>query len=160
VISQGARLVVLSQPGAGDAAVARVLSAQLPEAAVGVGLERPGLDGARVSVGDAERALALAVDDPVVVFGAAWPWALVARELDRVRPLVEGAVRTARDHGHLAEAVLAYADTGSIADTGRRLGVHANTVTYRLDRWAELTGWDARGFEGLLRSVIALRLAR
>jgi len=159
VISQGARLVVLSQAGEDEGAVATVLGSRLPEASVGVGLERVGLDGARLSVGDAERALGLTDAPRVVDFASVWPWALLARELDRVKPLLDLAVRTARDHQHLADAVDAYARTGSIADAGRRLGVHPNTVTYRLERWTELTGWDPRDFDGLLRSTIALRLA-
>lgn len=157
VIAQGARLVVLAQ-GDDPAIVTDVLVTHLPEASVGVGLARPGLDGARLSVGDAERALALTAEPRVVDFRGVWPWALLARDVERVHPLVEPARRVAQDHAHLAEAVLAYARSGSIADAGRRLEVHPNTVTYRLDRWAELTGWDPRGFDGLLRSVIALRL--
>ena len=157
VIAQGARLVVLSQED-DPAAVEELLTTHLPEATIGVGLERGALDGARLSVGDAERALALTDKARVIEFETVWPWALLARELDRVQPLTDAARRTARDHEHLAEAVLAYARGGSIADAGRALGVHPNTVTYRLERWAELSGWDARDFDGLLRSVIALRL--
>ena len=157
VISQGARLVVLSQ-GDDPGAVAQVLTTHLPEATIGVGLERGGLDGARLSVGDAERALALTERPRVIEFDQVWPWALLARELDRAQPLTDAARRAARDHEHLAEAVLAYARGGSIADAGRALGVHPNTITYRLERWHELSGWDPRDFDGLLRSVIALRL--
>ena len=157
VISQGARLVVLSQ-GADETVLGSLLSDHLPEATIGVGLERGGLDGARLSVGDAERALALTTRARVIAFEQVWPWALLARELDRAQPLMDGARRTARDHPHLAEAVQAYAFNGSIAEAGRALGVHPNTVTYRLERWSELSGWDVRHFGGLLRSVIALRL--
>ncbi len=158
VISHGVRLVVLAQRDDPDR-VANVLREQLPEASIGVGLERAGLDGARLSVGDAERAVAMASRPGVVEFERHWPWALVHREIDRVAPLVAEAQRVARDHAHLADAVLAYARSGSVAEAGRQLDVHPNTVTYRLDRWAQLTGWDPRGFEGLLRSVIGLRLA-
>lgn len=157
VISQGARLVVLSQHG-DEAPVEQVLTDQLPEATIGVGLVRDGLDGARLSIGDAERALALTTRPRVIVFEQVWPWALLARDLDRAQPLLDTARRTARAHPHLAEAVTAYASSGSIADAGRSLGVHPNTITYRLERWAELSGWDARNFDELLRSVIALRL--
>lgn len=157
VISQGARLVVLAQDD-DAAAVERVLAAQLPEATIGVGLERGGLDGARLSVGDAERAVALTDQPRVIEFDRVWPWALLARDLDRAQPLMAAALRTARDHPHLADAVLAYARNGSIAHAGRALGIHPNTITYRLERWSELSGWDPRDFDGLLRSVIALRL--
>lgn len=157
VISQGARLVVLTQ-GADPEMLGALLSDHLPEATIGVGLERDGLDGARLSVGDAERALALTSRARVIAFEQVWPWALLARELHRAQPLMEVARRTARDHPHLSEAVEAYAFNGSIAEAGRALGVHPNTITYRLERWGELSGWDVRDFGGLLRSVIALRL--
>lgn len=157
VISQGARLVVLTQ-GADESALGALLASHLPEATIGVGLERGGLDGARLSVGDAERALALTDRPRVIAFERVWPWALIARDLDRAQPLMDAARRTARDHAHLAEAVLAYARNGSIAEAGRALDVHPNTITYRLERWSELSGWDCRDFDGLLRSVIALRL--
>lgn len=157
VISQAARLVVLSQDEDVDA-IAEMLTGQLPEATVGIGTARGGLEGARLSVGDAERALALTGEPRAIEFERVWPWALLARELDRVQPMLDDAQRIARDHPHLSEAVLAYARGGSIADAGRDLGVHANTVTYRLERWHELSGWDPRSFDGLLRSVIALQL--
>lgn len=157
VITQGTRLVVLAQ-GEVEEDTAPLLAAQLPEAMVGVGLLRPGLDGARLSVGDGERAAALPRRPRVVSFAETWPWALMVRDLDRALPLVEPAIETARSHPHLAEAVTAYARDGSVAEAGRTLQLHPNTVTYRLERWAELSGWDARSFDGLLRSVIALRL--
>ena len=52
----------------------------------------------------------------------------------------------------------AFAAAGfSVSEASRTLAVHANTVAYRLDRWEELTGWDPRSFNGLVRSVAALR---
>lgn len=159
VVPQGTRLVVLAQ-GRDGKATTNVLLQQLPEATIGTGLWRSGLDGARLSVGDAERAVLLTDPSRAVDFEQAWPWALLAGDIDRVAPLLDTAVRTAADHPHLAEAVIAYAEGGSIADAGRRLDVHPNTITYRLERWAELSGWDARTFNGLLRSVIALRIPR
>src|SRR5690606_18120716 len=130
VIAQGSRLVVLSQgeggEGGGDGdegveGVAVLLARELPEATVGVGLERPGLDGARLSVGDAERVLELTDRPRVIDFESVWPWALLAHEIDRALPLLDRARRTAREHAHLAEAVMAYARSGSIADAGRRM---------------------------------------
>jgi hypothetical protein len=31
-------------------------------------------------------------------------------------------------------------------------------VTYRLQRWAQLSGWDPRTFDGLTRSLAACRV--
>ena len=36
------------------------------------------------------------------------------------------------------------------------LDLHANTVKYRLSRWQEITGWDPRTLDGLMRSLISL----
>lgn len=157
VVARGTRLLVLAQDErAGD--TIEVLTARLPEARVGVGLQRWGLIGLRLSLGDADRAAVLPSRPRVVAFADSWPWAIMARDWDRAQPLMELAQRTARDHPHLAEAVTAYVRGGSVAAAGRALQVHANTVTYRLDRWAELTGWDVRRFDGLLRTVIALQV--
>jgi sugar diacid utilization regulator len=60
----------------------------------------------------------------------------------------------------LAETVLAFAAGDmSVARAGEALHLHANSVTYRLQRWALLVGWDPRTFDGLIRSVAACRLA-
>ena len=68
---------------------------------------------------------------------------------------------SARDHPHLAEAVLAYGRHGfSIAASAKGLYLQPNTVTYRLDRWQHLTGWNPRSLDGLLNSVVALNLYR
>ncbi|WP_405681405.1 helix-turn-helix domain-containing protein [Streptomyces sp. NBC_00048] len=38
----------------------------------------------------------------------------------------------------------------------RALHLHANTLTYRLDRWHELTGLDHRDYMGLVTSRTAV----
>ena len=40
------------------------------------------------------------------------------------------------------------------------LHLHPNTVRYRVERWHQLTGWDVRTRQGLIRSIAALGLAR
>jgi sugar diacid utilization regulator len=47
----------------------------------------------------------------------------------------------------------------SIAATSHVVRLHANSVTYRLGRWTDLTGMDPRTFSGLVESVIACRRA-
>jgi len=132
-----------------------------PAGLVGVGLRRPGLDGAATSLGDARLALAAAdVDRPVVWFAEAWAEACLLAEQARLEPLLADAVRVGEAHPHLAETVLAFAASDmSVARTGETLHLHANSVTYRLQRWAQLVGWDPRSFDGLIRSVAACRLA-
>ncbi|MBE2318688.1 helix-turn-helix domain-containing protein [Solirubrobacter sp. CPCC 204708] len=59
----------------------------------------------------------------------------------------------------LAETLLAYADCDlNVARTAERLGVHPNTVHYRLRRAHDLTGRDPRRFAELVELTTALRL--
>lgn len=48
------------------------------------------------------------------------------------------------DHRHLREGLEAFLQTGSAVDAADLLGVHAQTMRYRLRRVNELTGRDAR----------------
>jgi sugar diacid utilization regulator len=67
-----------------------------------------------------------------------------------------GEERQAR---YLAQAVLAFGRHGfSIAASAKDLYLQPNTVTYRLDRWQQLTGWNPRSLDGLLNSVVGLKL--
>lgn len=135
---------------------------------VGVGLERPGLDGAAMSVGDAQLGVLVGdgwVEQPpagegrllVVPFADVWPEACVRQEVTRLRPVLGCASEVANEHPHLAEAVVAFARGDMhVARSAMSLNLHANSLAYRLDRWAALTGWDPRTFDGLLRSVAAV----
>lgn len=150
---------VLVAQGAPD--LARLAERYLTDGLVGIGLERPGVRGAADSLADARLALAAAsAGHRVLNFGEVWIDACVLSQAARLQPLVADAVGIARAHPHIAEAVLAFAAASmSIADTARAMHLHANTITYRLDRWAHLVGWNPRTFDGLVRSVVSCRLA-
>jgi hypothetical protein len=127
---------------------------------VGVGLARPGLAGAESSIVDAERALAVAVqDDSVVFFDQEWLLATLLTHRQRLAPLLQADREIAGSHPHLAEAVRAYADNGfSVTGAGRAMHLHPNTVKYRLERWRAVTGWDPRTPTGLTKSLLSLRM--
>lgn len=128
---------------------------------LGIGLERGGLAGADLSIGDGERALHLAQlgGTRAVRFAESWLRASLIDSRDRLAPLLAGPQRAAAAHPDLAVAVRAFAAAGlSLAGAAETLGVHPNTVAYRLNRWHTLTGIDARSVEGLIRSVVALGL--
>jgi hypothetical protein len=128
-------------------------------ATIALGARRGGLGGARDSLRDAELTLSVLDPGATGTFEESWLWSTLAGAAPRLRPLLEGGAQVARDHPHLAEAVTAFADAGfSVSAAARQLSLHANTVAYRLDRWAALTGWDPRRFPGLVRSLAALRL--
>lgn len=158
-IARGTDVVVLVQ-GVGADEVEKWLQEFLPTAAVGVGLVRSGLEGARLSLGDAERALALSARlDRTSRFGEDWVQATVLHAWDRVHPLLESGVKVAAQSPHLAETIHCFAESGfSVAETARRLTVHPNTVAYRLERWRKLTSWNPRSFAGLAASMAALEL--
>lgn len=158
VVARGPRVIAISQGLARDAAAAAARDA-FPAAAVGLGMVRSGLDGARTSLVDAEQALELAGEGEIADFDDVWLWASLSRVQGRLHDLLAVGTRVATDHPHLAETVAAYADAGfAISGTARRLELHANSVAYRLDRWHALTGWDPRTFPGLVRSLAALHL--
>ncbi|MBW3658339.1 MAG: helix-turn-helix domain-containing protein [Actinobacteria bacterium] len=159
VAARGPKVILTTQRMDEDELI-RLLPATLPEATFGVGMERPGLAGARESLGDAERALEVAAPGTVARFEDEWLSATLVRSGPRLSEVLATGVETAAQHPHLAETVLVFADAGfSVSETARQLSLHANTVSYRLDRWHALTGWDPRTFAGLSRSVAALRLA-
>jgi PucR C-terminal helix-turn-helix domain/GGDEF-like domain len=64
-----------------------------------------------------------------------------------------------RAGGALASTLRAYADCDlNVARTAERLGVHPNTVHYRLRRVQDLSGRDPRRFAELVELLTALRL--
>lgn len=75
------------------------------------------------------------------------PWAEALREED------------ARKRGELAETLEVYLEEDlAVGRTAERLGVHPNTVRYRLSRMEGVTGLSTRSFTDLVEIAIALRL--
>jgi DNA-binding PucR family transcriptional regulator len=158
VVVRGASAVVLSQET--DATVvAQAVRQVVPGATIACGAVRPGLTGARTSLEDAERTLPVTHGGTTSWFEEVWLWATLGGASERLEPLLATGRRVAAAHPHLAEAVEAYAAARfSVSEAARRLGLHANTVAYRLERWSELTDADPRSFPGLSRSLAALRV--
>ena len=112
--------------------------------------------------GEAERALRHVDGDAAVV---------ALEEVPLFEYLTEGADDTARRlvprtaalldaDGALAETLRAYAASDlNVARTAQRLGLHPNTVHYRLRRVHQLSGRDPRRFAELVELTTALRLA-
>lgn len=157
VVARGPLVVVVSQGGRTEQIVDAVRNV-VPDATAATGYERVGLRGARASLTDAELTLEVTPEGGTGDFDEGWLWATVAGSQERLRGLLAVGLDVATKHPHLAQAVVAFGDHGfSVSEAARRLEVHANTVGYRLDRWAELTGWDPRTFAGLVRSLAAIR---
>jgi PucR C-terminal helix-turn-helix domain/GGDEF-like domain len=153
-------IAILYQNASTNSVLAEIerLDSEVP---LGIGLLRPSLTGARLTILDAAQALAVAPRGGTVSFEDEWLLASLHQQRDRLTPLLGEAADTARAYPHLAEAVLAYGKHGfSIAASAKDLYLHPNTVTYRLDRWQQLTGWNPRSLDGLLNSVVGLNLYR
>jgi hypothetical protein len=154
---QGDVAVILSQDVPSEMII-DTIRRRNPDLPMGVGLRRRGLDGAAASIVDAERTLALALQvGGSVDFEDEWLIATLAAHRHQLAPLLEAEGTS--PPAHLVEAVRAYADNGfSVTAAARTLHLHPNTVKYRLDRWEQLTGWTPRTLDGLMRSLLSLRL--
>ena len=156
VAARGLLVVVISQGAAADEVVTTCRRLE-PDAALATGRDRRGLRGARASLADAEQTLRVTAERDHATFDDAWLWATLAEANERLADLLASGVEAAIDHPHLAATVQAFADGGfSVTEAARRLQLHANSVSYRLERWQELTGWDPRRFDGLVRSLAAI----
>jgi hypothetical protein len=156
----GQVVVVLGQHHDIDGLTASIRKLHDDAGRVGIGLLRSGLDGASASIKDATDALAISTRrHPAVTFADCWLVASLHSRKSRLSPLFAQAVTTAHSDAHLAAAVVAFAGNGlSVAAAARALRLHPNSLAYRLSRWHELTGLDPRSGEGLVASLVALRL--
>jgi hypothetical protein len=126
-------------------------------ASAGIGWARPGLAGAGQSISDA-LFVAYAADgrSQVADVGKDWLSASVRSRSRELEPILAPLLAMASRHPHLAEAIVSFVDEGmSVARAARELHVHPNTVSYRLERWAELTGIDLRSLPCLVLSFAA-----
>ncbi|MTD54962.1 helix-turn-helix domain-containing protein [Amycolatopsis pithecellobii] len=151
---------VLITQGSTPVAIAKALGGANVVGA-GIGLPREGVAGAVLSVGDAELARAAsAPGSPASSLSETWYEACLLSNAQRLEPVLSANIHRASENPRLAQTVLTFAEGNmSIADTARLLNLHANTVTYRLDRWKKVTGWDPRTFDGLGKSVLACKIA-
>lgn len=125
----------------------------------GIGIQRCGLAGAQQSLADAEAAYAAAatLDLPVVDFRSQWLPCLALQHRAQHESLVAEAVRHLQSDQALRDTVAAYlAAEASLPGAAAALGLHANTVAYRLRQLAERTGLDARSADGASLAQVAL----
>ncbi len=159
--SQRGRIAVVITQGVGRETLDGALDDAPPATAAGVGGPGTGVAGARLSLVEAERALAVAVSrQNVCHFDDEWLLATLMSHRESAERILRTGIAVAASKEHLADAVRAFAASGfSVAESARRLHVSPNSLRYRLTRWQELTGWDPWTFDGLSRSVLALGLA-
>src|SRR5438270_47883 len=134
-----------------------LVTAAVAGASVALGLDRIGLPGARLSLADAERTLAVTTPAATGRYSELWFLAALKRDGETVPAILQRGIRVVQERPHLAVAVRALLDCGfSHQRAGRRLCVHPNTVAYRVERWRELTGWEIGRSQGLRLTMAAL----
>jgi hypothetical protein len=154
VISRESSVLVLAQ----EPDLAAALAPFVAGGPMGLGLPRIGWSGARDTCRDALDAHRLALRrGGLVSFRSEWVAATLLAGRERLRAAWATGADVALRHEHLADAVRAFAAEGlSVVAASRVLHIHPNTVIYRLERWAQLTGWDARSYPGLVQSMACL----
>lgn len=152
-------VVVVAQGISESDLVAQVHDA-VPEALLGVGISRTGVAGAAASFVDAHQALERTrTKGRDTHFADDWLLSSLAGNASRLGTLLAVGAEVATKHPALAETVRAYAGNRfSASACARALHLHPNSVTYRLERWSQLTGWNVQTFDGLVRSIICLEL--
>jgi sugar diacid utilization regulator len=151
-------MVVLTQ-GPEVSILERIVRAHHPRVAIGVGHKRLGLPGARLSIGDAERALVLADDGSTLAYDTAWFAVTLMESQERLRAVLARGLEAAQSNPTIAQTIEAFVEAGfSQSAAGTKLSVHANTVAYRLHKWEELTGWNPLTESGLVPTIASLQL--
>jgi hypothetical protein len=164
IVDEPQRATVLVQDTTPDEAAESTLAADLRAAGCtpgGVGIQRAGLHGAHLSLRDAEAAATAArqVGEHIVHFRASWLVCLALSHRQQHDDLLAPSLRALARDPDLRATLDAYvAAEANLAATGRALGVHPNTVAYRLRQFADRTGVDPRTAAGLTLLQVALPL--
>ena len=158
-VGQTGLIFVLAQ-GFSEAALEAKLDEIAPDAKKGIGAKRFGLVGARESLIDAQLCLeATSARVPTRRFQEDWLRTCVLSQAQRLEPIISQKREVIVANPHLVETIETYVDQGfSVTETARTMHLHPNSVTYRLERWKSLTGWDPRTFQGLSHSLMATLL--
>jgi len=133
-------------------------------AGAGVGLDKG--DVARQPEALVEARIALDLSNPdcrLLHFADIDLAEFVIHQTDRAAlRLIPEWVRTAHvtgREGHLIRTIRTFAECSlNVKETARRLGVHTNTVYFRLNQIKQRTGSDPRTFSGTSTLFMALRL--
>lgn len=132
---------------------------------VGVGLVRSSLDGARMSMRDAELAhqAATKLDLDDVPFRDEWLTCVVLSFSRQLSAIIEPWLQILDAEPEAARTLEAFLRSdNNLAAAGRQLHVHPNTVAYRLGRLRKLSALDLRSTRGTCEAsaLLALRDAQ
>jgi PucR C-terminal helix-turn-helix domain/GGDEF-like domain len=172
VVARQAEVVALlaAEPAAGaklEQAQALAKSHTGADLLIGVSSPAAGFAGIRRGYVEAEHALRIATPSrPIVAVGeiAAFDYLLMAADAG-TRAVISGKLAglaglDSSTRAAIKETIDAYFAEGlNISRTATRLHVHANTIRYRFERIAELTGHNPRHLSGALELLCIMRLS-
>lgn len=134
-------------------------------AGVGISFDTSDVFGLPGALEEAQIALSFASRErPLVRFADIDLSEFLVRRADRVAlrlvpPWARKLGKAGRKKGTLPRTIRAFADCNfNVKQTARRLGVHTNTIYFRLNRIGKLTGVDPRTYAGTARLLTALSL--
>lgn len=149
-----------------EAARALLRKRQSVDLRAGVSSALPGFAGVRRGYREAEHAVRQATADRPVIAVAdipAFDYLLISADAaTRAVVAAKGAALAAlrpSERGVLEETIAAYVEENlNVARTAQRLGVHPNTLRYRLERITERVGHDPRRLTDTIDLLCMLRL--
>ena len=156
-------VAVVAADGAAGATLREAQALIGGELLIGVSSVVAGFAGVPFGYVEAEQALRIATPrQPVVAVGeiAAFDYLLMAADA-RTRAVISRKLAgiDPKTRASITEMIDAYVGEDlSMSRTAARMGVHDNTVRYRLERIAEVTGHNPRYFRGALELLCILRL--
>lgn len=170
VALRNAEVVLIAASAAGPAqGVAKILSRngfnrRAPVAACGIGLEKETIASLPEALEEARLAVDLTNESrPLIRFSDIDLTEFVTRGAGRTATrLIPEWLRDSHRNGserELVATIRAFADCSlNVKETAAKLGVHTNTVYFRLNQVKDRTGVDPRTFAGLSTLITALRI--
>lgn len=149
---------------AADGLLARLPVAAARDVQIGLGRYHPGLTGLAESYADAQAALSLGrrfeKNNRIHCLGELGVVAFVGiRDEQTKLELADHLLSPLNDEPELIETLdHFFAEDCSLSVTAARLFIHRNTLSYRLDKIASLTGLDPRCFDDAVQIRLALML--
>jgi carbohydrate diacid regulator len=149
---------------AGDALLARLRRDTGASVSIGIGRYHPGVEGLALSYQDAKAALSLGRrfhgQNQVHCLDGLGIAAFVGVSDEQTKLDLALHLLSPLDHEpDMIETLTAFfAENCSPSATAKRLSIHRNTLSYRLDKIASLTGLDPRQFDNAVQVRLALVL--
>jgi hypothetical protein len=156
VLARGLDLVVMTQ-GVPISTLEDVIEKSAGVVSVGVGLERPRLEGAHRSLIDAEWALDVSeATGHAVYFERDWLRVTLYSQREHLAPILADAIHVTNQQPHIADGLRTFGISGfSQTEAARRLHLQPHSLAYRLRRWRELTGNEPLSIDAITMAFLA-----